>query len=457
MSEDNLDIIKEQADANTKAENNFSFRKYAWTQFRKNKPAYFSYKILVVLAIIALLAPFIATDQPLYCKYKGVSMFPAFSFNNKCEIKNEATGMIEIIQYDIADWKHLDAESIIFAPIAYSPNKTDYDNANYVAPGGKQIFITNEGEEKEMPLKFRHWLGTNKGGEDVLSGLVNGTRVSLTIGILSMGIASILGIVLGAMAGYYGDKKLQTSRGSFWTFVLGLVFAYYYGFSVRSYAISDAFATSGFAILFQLVISLLLFSAIAALFYYLGKWMGKLPLLSKTVFIPVDSIISRVIEILISMPLLILIISVAAIAKEKSIINIMVIIGLTSWTGIARLTRAEFLKISNLEYIQAAKSMGFKEFRIIFKHALPNGLAPALVAIAFGVASAILIESSLSFLGVGVPPSTVTWGSLLNSGREQFNAWWLVVFPGLAIFLTVTIYNLLGEGLRDALDPRLKK
>jgi peptide/nickel transport system permease protein len=135
----------------------------------------------------------------------------------------------------------------------------------------------------------------------------------------------------------------------------------------------------------------------------------------------------------------------------------MVIIGLTGWTGIARLTRAEFLRVSNLEYIQAAKSMGFKEFRIIFLHALPNALAPALVSIAFGVASAILIESSLSFLGVGVPPTTVTWGSLLNSGREQYNAWWLVIFPGLAIFLTVTVYNLLGEGLRDALDPRLKK
>lgn len=435
----------------------FSFRKYAWGQFKKNKPAYYSYKILVVLAIIALIAPFIATDQPLYCKYKGVSMFPAFSLNTRCEIKNEATGMIEILQYDITDWKQLDAETILFAPVPYSPNKTDYDNANYVSPGGKQIFVNKDGEEVEMPTKFKHWLGTNKGGEDVLSGLINGTRISLTIGVLSMAIASFLGIVLGAMAGYFGDKKLQTSRGSFWTFVLGLLFAYYYGFSVRAYAISDAFATSGFAILSQLFISLLIFSFIAYLFYKLGKLVGKISFLQTRVYIPVDSIVSRMIEILISMPLLILIISVAAIAKEKSIVNIMVLIGLTSWTGIARLTRAEFLRISNLEYVQAAKSMGFKEYRIIFKHALPNGLAPALVAIAFGVASAILTESALSFLGVGVPPTTVTWGSLLNSGREQFSAWWLVIFPGLSIFLTVTVYNLLGEGLRDALDPRLKK
>jgi peptide/nickel transport system permease protein len=435
----------------------FSFGKYAWSQFKKNKPAYYSYKFLIFLAIIAVIAPFIATDQPLYCKYKGVSMFPAFSFSNNCEVKNPETGEVENIQYDIADWKHMDAETIIFAPVAYSPNKTDYDNADYVSPNGKQIFIIATGEETEIPLKFRHWLGTNKAGEDVLSGLINGTRISLTIGLLSMGIASLIGLVLGAMAGYFGDKKLQTSRGSFWTFIIGLVFAYYYAFIVRSYALADGFASSGFAILLQLLLSLIIFTAIAWLFYWLGKLVGKISFLSTKVFIPVDSIISRTIEILISMPLLILIISVAAIAKEKSIINIMVIIGLTSWTGIARLTRAEFLRISNLEYIQAAKSMGFKEFRIIFKHALPNGLAPALVAIAFGVASAILTESALSFLGVGVPPTTVTWGSLLNAGREQFSAWWLVVFPGLAIFATVTIYNLLGEGLRDALDPRLKK
>lgn len=449
-------IISSDANAYDKAKD-FSFKKYAWSQFKKNKPAYYSYKILVVLAIIALIAPFIATDQPLYCKYKGVKMFPAFSFSNNCEVKDTETGIIENIQYDIADWKHMDLETAIFAPISYAPNKSDYDNADYIAPGGKQVYVNKEGQTVKIPFKFRHWLGTNKGGEDVLSGLLNGTRISLTIGILSMGIASILGIILGAMAGYFGDKKLRTTRGSFWTFVLGLLFAYYYGFSMRSYAIADGFATSGFAILTQLLISIFIFVFISYLFYSLGKRIGKIKFLNTRVYIPVDSIVSRIIEILISMPLLILIISVAAIAKEKSIVNIMIIIGLTSWTGIARLTRAEFLRISNLEYVQAAKSMGFKEYRIIFKHALPNGLAPALVAIAFGVASAILTESALSFLGVGVPPTTVTWGSLLNAGREQYTAWWLVVFPGLAIFLTVTIYNLLGEGLRDALDPRLKK
>ncbi|HRG37692.1 MAG TPA: ABC transporter permease [Bacteroidia bacterium] len=202
---------------------------------------------------------------------------------------------------------------------------------------------------------------------------------------------------------------------------------------------------------------MLLFLIVLYLFYKLGKLLERFTVFSKQIYIPVDSIISRMIEILISMPLLILIISISAIAREKSIVNVMVVIGLTSWTTIARLTRAEFLRISTLDYIQSAQALGFKQRRIIFRHALPNAIAPALVAIAFGVASAILTESALSFLGIGVPADLVTWGSLLNSGREKFQAWWLVVFPGLAIFVTVTIYNLLGEGLRDALDPRLKE
>ncbi len=449
-------ITKKSASEKAASLRDFNFGKYAWIQFKKNKSAFYSFKILIALATIALLSPFIATDQPLFCKYKGVNMFPAFSVFNSCEIKDEA-GNVETIQYDIADWKRMDATAIIFAPIAYAPGKTDYDNADYVAPDGKQVFIDKNGNKIPIPSKFRHWLGTGKAGEDVCSGLINGTRISLSIGLISMTIASFLGIFLGSMAGYFGDHKLQTTRGSFWTMIFGFILAYYYAFSVRTYVIIDAFSISGFSVLLQLIFSVLIFCAVLFVFYFLGKQIGKISLFSKRVFIPVDSIVSRTIEVLISMPLLILIISISAIAKEKSMINLMVIIGLTTWTGIARLTRAEFLRISNLEYIQAAKSMGFNEFRIIVKHALPNALAPALIAIAFGVASAILIESSLSFLGVGVPPTTVTWGSLLNAGREQFSAWWLVVFPGLAIFLTVTIYNLLGEGLRDALDPRLKK
>jgi|SRR4051812_27234190 peptide/nickel transport system permease protein len=438
-------------------ENNSKNFKGAWIQFKKNRMAYYCYKILIFLTVLAVIAPFLATDLPWYCKYKGTRMFPAFSFSNNCELKDPQNGQTERIQYDIADWKHMDAEQIVFAPIVYSPSKSDYDNSDYVGPRDKQVFVTSDGKTIDMPIRFRHWLGTNKAGEDVLSGLINGTRVSLLIGILSMSIASLIGIFLGGLAGYCGDKKLHNSRGVCWSMTLGLVIAFYYGFFMRSYFLKDAFSVSNSEALKQVLISGIIFSMVLFLFFIVGKLLERIPVLAKQIYIPVDSIISRIIEILISMPLLILIISISAIAKEKSIVNVMIIIGLTSWTGIARLTRAEFLRITTLDYIQSAKALGFKERRIIFRHALPNAIAPALVAIAFGVASAILTESALSFLGIGVPPDLVTWGSLLNSGREKFQAWWLVVFPGLAIFVTVTVYNLLGEGLRDALDPRLRE
>ena len=136
---------------------------------------------------------------------------------------------------------------------------------------------------------------------------------------------------------------------------------------------------------------------------------------------------------------------------------VMVIIGATSWTGIARFTRGELLRVRNLEYIEAAQSLGYSEWRTIFRHAIPNSLAPVLIAIAFGVAGAILTESFLSFLGIGVEAEVATWGKLLSLARKNFSAWWLALAPGFAIFITVTIYNLMGEGLTDALDPRLKQ
>jgi peptide/nickel transport system permease protein len=272
-----------------------------------------------------------------------------------------------------------------------------------------------------------------------------------------MGIASILGLFLGAMAGFYGDTRMQTTRARFWMIILAVPFAVFYAFSVRSFTLRDAMASSGSAFLLQFVISIIIFAAVIWLFSLIGKFISKGNFLGKHITVPLDSIISRGIEIFNSIPTLILIISLAAMVKEESIIYVMVIIGLTSWTGIARFTRAEFLRIRNMDYIQSAEAMGFKESRIILRHALINGLAPSLVSIAFGIAGAILIESSLSFLGIGVPKDMVTWGKLLFQGKERFSAWWMIVYPGIAIFITVTVYNLIGEGLRDALDPKLKK
>jgi len=168
-----------------------------------------------------------------------------------------------------------------------------------------------------------------------------------------------------------------------------------------------------------------------------------------------DMILSRVIEVVICFPFLFLILAVI-VFLPPSIYNIMIVIGITRWTSIARYTRAEFMRFKEQEFTEAARALGASDKKIIFRHILPNSLAPVLVAATFGVANAILIEAALSFLGLGVQPPTPSWGEILSTGRQYIEiAWWLATFPGLAIFLTVTAYNLLGEGLRDAADPRL--
>jgi peptide/nickel transport system permease protein len=205
----------------------------------------------------------------------------------------------------------------------------------------------------------------------------------------------------------------------------------------------------------QLLISFIIIIGLIILFRLISRLFYVGEFLKKEIYIPIDTFVSRGIELLNSVPRLILIITITSVVA-RSIWIVMIIIGITGWTRIARFTRAELLRIRSLEYVQAAQSLGFSSIRTIFKHALPNSLAPVFVSIAFGIASAILIEASLSFLGIGVPDDIVTWGALLNLGRQNLEAWWLIIYPGMAIFITITIYNMIAESLRDALDPRLK-
>ncbi len=202
-------------------------------------------------------------------------------------------------------------------------------------------------------------------------------------------------------------------------------------------------------------VSLLVGFVAVAIYVIIGVVLGALAGFYGGVM---DIIIQRLIEIMITFPRMFLIITIVAMIETQSIVYIMVVLGLTGWTGVARFTRGEFLKVKNEEYVLAAKALGYRDFRTIFRHVLPNTLTPVLVTATFGVAAAILIESGLSFLGFGAPPEQATWGSLLSSARTILpSGWWLTTFPGLAIFITVTVYNLVGEGLRDALDPRLKQ
>lgn len=231
-------------------------------------------------------------------------------------------------------------------------------------------------KELLMPPSQAHPLGTDTLGRDVLSRIIYGARISLLVGFVAVGIATLIGLVVGALAGYYGGG--------------------------------------------------------------------------------VDTLLMRLVDLMLCFPTLFLILAVIALLGP-SIWNIMVIIGLTNWMGVARLVRAEFLSLREREFVMAARALGASDARLIWRHLLPNALTPVMVSATLGIAGAILTESALSFLGLGVQPPTPSWGNILTMGQDNIEiAWWLSVFPGLAILVTVMSYNLLGEGIREAIDPRLR-
>ncbi|MDO4550847.1 MAG: ABC transporter permease [Planctomycetia bacterium] len=340
-----------------------------WRRFRRRKLAMCALVYVCIMALVAIFSPAIAGTKPIICKYKGQIYFPCLGYFFQ-RWENPIFITDGVLNKYPTKLKENDPDSWAIFPLMYND-------------------ITRRVKENEMPGRpgnpaFANGVpsamnpcGTNAYGYDVAAMMIHGTRIALLVGFISTGIAAMVGICIGALAGYFGG------------------------------------------------------------------W--------------VDMILSRFIEVVMCVPTLVLILAFIAILERPSIFHTMAIIGLTTWPGIARLTRGEFMKLKQSEYVTAARSLGTGQLRIIFRHILPNALAPVLVPITFGIAAAILTESGLSFLGVGSSVSTASWGKILSEGRSNLSMWWLTFFPGLAIFLTVLAYNLIGEALQEATDPRLRE
>jgi len=412
-------------------------------QFYRNRLAVWSLRIFYVILFIAISADFIANERPIYCELDGESHFPVF--RQYLVDLGLATWDEKFIS---TKWLEQKYDYAIFAPITYSETTRDAKNNKFKSPFGEQNF--EEGSNRGW-----HYLGTERIGQDVAAGMIHGTRTAMLVGLVAMSIATLIGLFFGAISGYFGDERLKVSRIRIWLNIVAFGLAIFFAFITNGYVIADLISDgkllSGIGVILAWFIGLLSFANLLAI------PLKNIPVLGKKITVALDVIVMRFIEIVNSIPLLILILAIVAIVEKPSVLFVMVIIGTVSWTGIAKFVRAELLRIRRLEYIEAAQAFGYSEFRIIWRHALPNALAPVLIAIAFGVASAILTEAFLSFIGVGIPDDQVTWGSLLQLSRDKFSAWWLAIFPGFAIFITVTVFNLIGEGLTEALDPRLKE
>jgi peptide/nickel transport system permease protein len=408
-------------------------------QLLSRPSARFAFGYFFALALIALMADFLANDKPLYCKLAGKTYFPVLEAY-LADI-GLATRESRFLQ---EGWYEQPYQRVVFPPIPYGPTTIDRRNLGAKSPFGPQ---------RTNGYQSWHWLGTDMAGHDVAAGLVHGARTALLIGLIGMLTATVLGIFFGAIAGFFGDRHFRVERAGIFALLVAIFLS---GYVTWAWFTAASSLASDF--LYDILLPGLLILVIAGVSFLLYKLLIKSEWGQKKVAFPFDFWISRLMETLNAVPTLLLILALLAALKEPSIYAVMVMIGMVRWTGIARLVRAELLKISTLPYIEAATALGYSPWRILFRHALPNSLGPVWVTLAFGMAGAILIEASLSYLGIGLPVETVTWGSFMRQvSSVNIRPWWLAVFPGTAIFFTVLALNIIGERLSGIFDPKEKK
>jgi peptide/nickel transport system permease protein len=370
-----------------------TYAQRVWRRFQGDVFARNGLRMVIVLFILAALAPFLANSHAIVRVADGRVSFPVFLSLEPIEWRFltyvPLAGLIYLLRKPAGRHPRAAVLMVIAAvalveialaashPINDPTNDRDRPASFKLMPLVRYSPIETTRDQFVAP-SWKHPCGTDSTGRDIAARMLHGARTSLSIGFVSQGIALFIGVGLGGLAGYY--------RG--WT----------------------------------------------------------------------DIAVCRFIEIIDCFPpLLLILVAIGIFESQNNMFYIMAVIGLTNWTGVARLVRGEFLRLGAQPFTLAAQAVGASDFRVIVRHLLPNSLGPILVAATFGVASAILIESSLSFLGFGMQAPTPSWGDILNESRRYIDfAWWLAFFPGLAILITIMSYNFVGEGLRDAVDPRLR-
>ncbi|MFN0037487.1 MAG: ABC transporter permease [Saprospiraceae bacterium] len=397
------------------------------------------------LLFLALFRGVIANGRPLYCRIGGEAYWPglqAVFADPPAQFRSPALNAIaQKSQYEAwKDFSNYD-EPPVFALIPFSPGEFSSRQLSSLLPPGAV--------QPGLAPRFRHWLGTDTDGRDVAATLVSGARVALLTGSVYMGMALLIGLTLGTVAGYFGDERLRVRRGRLWLTALGIPVAFFCAFVVRQYEIAVAETSSVW------VQSIGIFLGIILIFNALGWAASRLPFFSKPVSVPADFAIMRLAEVFSALPRLIVIIALSVLMQRQSesIWLLIALIGVMSWTGVARFVRAELLRVRELDYVMAARGLGLPNASILLRHALPNAMRPVLVALAFGVAGAVLLEASLSFLGFGGEAlKGISWGSLLareNAQTSPVNSWWVMLPPGLIICFTVLAFNALADSFNE--------
>lgn len=372
---------------------------------------------LKTFIFFAFFGSFIANEKPLYCTIKGESVFPVFQE----WVAN--LGITQTKNYNVLDWAQCsDCQAVIRTAIPYSSKTIDSKNSNFKSPFDTQDISS---------WRYRHWLGTDQLGQDVLAGIITGTNTAFIIGIGATILAILIGTFFGILAGYFGDNKIKLSLFNIFTLLFTSFFLMWITMQMPIYQ-SIIMSIIGFLIIFYLI-------------HFIEK---RVIHNQKKYPIPLDSLIFRSIEVIRSIPTLFFLLLLIAIVGKCNQWQLLLFLSLLSWMYVAIFVRAEVLKVKYFDYIQAAKSLGLSNFQTITKHVLPNVTTPIAILFATMVTGLIMAESSLSFLGIGLPLEQVTWGSMLRQAQNNIEAWWLALFPGLCLFGVGLLFNLMAEKWR---------
>lgn len=361
-----------------------------------------------IFVFLGVFGKFIANELPLIASDNEGIHLPAF----RSQLDDWGLLSYDGYRSDSDEWS-------IMPPIPYSGSQLNSRDAARLSPLD---------EQSALGWRYRHWLGTDQLGRDVLAGIVDGCAIALKVGFFAVFLALILGVYVGLISGYFGDKGYKISPTSL---ILGALIKYlaiyYMIFPVVS-------AASGMYYFIIFIIAALLLLLVL-------KYEPSIS--NKKVTLPVDLIATKIIEVMNSIPSLFIILALLAIIPKSSITHVIWIIAILYWPTFARYVRGETLQIKAMDYIRAAQSSGMSDWYIMGKHILPNALTSTVAISIFMICGAILLESTLSFLGIGIPVEQVSWGSMLSAARDDLNAWWLALFPGLCIFLVlISLYTI---------------
>jgi peptide/nickel transport system permease protein len=365
--------------------------------------------IIALYLIVSFTADFIANDKPLYCICKGETVFPI------------AKSYLEIIGLSAPTgaFDYKDCNSKLMPWIPFHANTLDPFSNGYAAP----LATSSTGI---------HILGTDALGKDVLAGLIHGTRYAFIIGLASTLFSLIPGVFIGMMMGFWQNHKLSMNYlQAFVFFLLTVLFL----FELNTFYT----AFNGLTFIFILVLLLFIFCLLSYTTWRMLNFNVK-----KFVF-PLDNILMRCIEIFESFPKLLILMTLIVLTERPGIFSLILLIAVIRWPLFAQISRAETLRVSKLNFTLSAENIGVHWFSILGRHIWPNIKETLLVTALFSFSAAILLEASLSFIGLGLKLDQVSWGSLLNEGRQYFPGWWLSLFPGLAIFLLVLALNWLFD------------